>query len=174
MTRTAQTVYQGARFRVEEIDLAQRSGGTAKRQIVVPNNAVVIVPVMTDGSLVLIRNQRFAVDQELWEIPAGTIEDGEAPDDCAARELVEESGYDAAKMEKLTAWYPTPGFCTEFQWVYRATALTHVGQQLDETEEIAVEVVSEADTLKMIQNGTIQDAKTIAGILFHLRFASLS
>ncbi|MEM8739758.1 MAG: NUDIX hydrolase [Planctomycetota bacterium] len=120
--------------------------------------------------VVLIRNERFAVRETLWELPAGTVEAGESPDDCAPRELTEETGYRAARVEKLTAFFPTPGFCTELLHAYRAEGLTQVGQALDETERITAHVVPWGEALAMVRDGTIRDAKTVATLLFHETF----
>lgn len=163
-------VYRGARFEVAELALTGRDGGTVQRQVVRPNDAVVILPMLDRDTVILIRNRRFAVDQTLWELPAGTLEAGEDPQATAERELIEESGYRAGQMERLTAFFPTPGFCTERLTAYRATRLTEVGQSLDETEEIEVHRLKWPKVLDMIRQGEIQDAKTIATVLFHDRF----
>ena len=166
-------VYHGSRFDVQQIHLPQHSGGTLARQIVVPHNAVVILPLLDEQTVVLIRNERFAVNETLWELPAGTIETGEDPDVCAGRELVEETGYQADRLQRLTEFYPSPGFCTELLTAYRATGLTHVGQSLDETERITPEIVPMKQAMTMIHDRVIRDAKTIATLLFHHCFESL-
>jgi ADP-ribose pyrophosphatase len=122
------------------------------------------------GGVVLIRNERFAVGETLWELPAGTVETGESPDDCAPRELAEETGFACDKIEKLTDFFPTPGFCTERLHAYRARGLSYVGQDLDATEKITAEVVPWEQALAMVRGGDIRDAKTIATLLFHESF----
>jgi len=160
----------GVRFDVIGVDLAKRSGGTKRREVVVPPDAVVIVPVLDDGRVVLIRNTRFAVDQTLWEIPAGTLEEGEDPATCAGRELTEETGYAAKTLTKLLDFYTSPGFCTERMTAYLAEGLSHEGQQLDETEQIEVEPVTLNDAMTMMRENRIKDGKTIAALLHYAVF----
>lgn len=168
--RDAPVAFTAARFQVRAVDLDRRTGGRQRREVVVPADAVLIVPVLDDGRLVMIRNERFAVGQTLWEFPAGTLEPGEAPDACARREVVEETGYEAGRIEKLLQFYTCPGFCTELMHVYLAQNLRHVGQNLDETEKIEVEVVTAAQALAMVKGGQVQDGKTIASLLYCTTF----
>ncbi len=169
--QAAPVVFKGVRFDVHAVELPRRSGGVMRREIVRPPDSVVVLPVLDNGDVVLIRNDRFAVGQTLWEVCAGTLEPGEDPDACAARELIEETGYEADTLTPLTSFYPTPGFCTEFMRGYRATGLRHVGQHLDETERITPQVLSMPQALTMIRDGSIRDAKTIALLLYHHTFA---
>ncbi len=132
--------------------------------------AVVILPLLDPETVVLIRNERFAVGQTLWELPAGTLEPDEDPVACAARELTEETGYRCETMMQLIDFYPSPGICTERMHAYLAQNLTHVGQDLDENERITVEVVALQKAMGMIKDNTIRDAKTIATLLFYTTF----
>lgn len=166
----AQRLLQGARFDVYKVPYPTRSGGQHDREVVVPANAVAILPLLDDDTLVLIRNERPSVRQTLWEIPAGTLEDGEDADACAARELVEETGYAAATLRPLTRFYTTPGFCTEQMHAYLATGLTFQGQDLDETEKIESYQVPLDEALQMARDGRIIDGKTIATLLYYLQF----
>ncbi|WP_432797631.1 NUDIX hydrolase [Poriferisphaera sp. WC338] len=163
-------VYRTQRFDVYEVDLAKRNGGKLRRGYIKSADAVVILPVMEDGKLILIRNQRFALGKELWELPAGTVETGEDLTLAAGRELAEETGYKAEKMERLCAFYACPGMVTEKLTAFQATGLTWVGQQLDETEKIVTEALPISRTMEMIQRGDIEDAKTISTILYWERF----
>lgn len=163
-------MHEGVRTTIRAIDLPKRGGGTHRREVVEAADAVVILPLMDNGDVVLIRNERFAVQDTLWELPAGTVEAGESPDDCAPRELVEETGYRAERVEKLAEFFPTPGFCTELLHAYRATGLTFVGQDLDETEKITAQVVAWDEAMRMVRDNVIRDAKTIATLLHHQTF----
>ena len=167
----AEKLHAGVRVNLLVTHRAKTSGGTQRREIAEVADAVVILPLMEDGRVVLIANERFAVNQTLWELPAGTLEPGEDPAACAARELAEETGYEAQRIERLTAFYPSPGFCTEKLHAYRATGLKHVGQSLDETERITPHVVALDEAYAMIHDGRIEDGKTIATLLYHHAFA---
>jgi len=145
--------------------VATRSGVPRRREVVVHPGAVAILPVLDDGRIVLIRNRRHTVHEELWEIPAGTLEMGEAPIVCAARELAEETGYRAAVLEDFGWFYTSPGVLTEKMYVFVARGLTAVGQTLEDNEQIRVEVVTAARAKEMILQNEIVDAKTIATVL---------
>lgn len=168
----ARVIHDGVRVKLRGAELVGEDGRAHRREVVEAADAVVVLPMMDSGEVVLIRNERFAVRETLWELPAGTVEAGESPDDCAPRELIEETGYRAARVEKLTEFYPTPGFCTELLHAYRATGLTFVGQELDATEKITVEVVPWGRAMDMVKDGTIRDAKTIATLLYHHAFSA--
>lgn len=139
--------------------------GGACRHVVTHGGSVVVLPIMQDGRIVMIRNERFAVGQVLWELCAGTLEKEEEPARCAARELIEETGYEAGRIEPLCGFYTCPGFCTEYLHCFVATGLKHVGQALVEGEKIDVEPLGPARVLEMIRAGQVRDAKTVAAIL---------
>lgn len=162
--------YEGVRFKVRRVELDRRDGGKQRREVVEPADAVLVVPVLDDGRVVMIRNERFAVGKTLWELPAGTLEPSENPDDCAPRECEEETGYAPRKCEKLVTFFTCPGFCTELMHVYLATGLKHVGQSLDETEKIEVFPMTLDKAMTLVKNGEVQDAKTLAGLLFYAAF----
>ncbi|MDO4620431.1 MAG: NUDIX hydrolase [Lachnospiraceae bacterium] len=125
-----------------------------------------VVPVLPDGRILLVRELRPAVDQEMLELPAGARDYPEEPgEEVAARELREETGYRAGKMSFLAKIYSAPAFCDETTEIYLATDLQKEGDmQLDEAEEIQTEVYELAELMQMIQNGEITDGKTVAGI----------
>ena len=135
-----------------------------------PADAVVILPMLDDQTVVLIRNERFAVGQTLWELPAGTIEKGEDPLVCAGRELREETGYEAAKIDRLIEFYPSPGFCTELLTTFLARDLVFKGQELDETERITTEAIPLKESIQMVRDNRIRDAKTAATLLYYQTF----
>ncbi|MEM7228876.1 MAG: NUDIX hydrolase [Planctomycetota bacterium] len=158
-------VHEGPVFAVEVQESVDSDGRPVRRDVVRHKGAVAIVPMLDDGRLVLIRNFRVAVDQTLWEIPAGGLERGEDPQLAAGRELEEETGYKAGRLDLLGTFYTTPGFADELMHVYVARDLTSVGQRLEPGEMIEVEPVAADDVFRMIDDGTIQDAKTIASCL---------
>jgi len=162
----------GARFEVRQVNIPAKKPGQPPqtRELIVHPGAVVILPILADGNIALIRNKRWAVGEELWELPAGTLEPPEPPDQCAARELIEETGYRAGRLTHLTDFYSCPGFCTELLYAFLATDLTHVGQQLEETEQITVEPTPWDRVLEMIRSHQIRDAKTIAALLYYATF----
>ncbi|MFP4145951.1 MAG: NUDIX hydrolase [Phycisphaeraceae bacterium] len=167
--KQSEKLLEGVRFDVYRVGYPRRDGGVNHREVVVPADAVVILPWLDEHTLVLIRNERPSVGETLWELPAGTLEEGEDPGECAERELAEETGYRPGQVERMTEFYTTPGFCTEKMFAYRATGLEHVGQDLDATEHIEVEKVTPGEALKMIADGRIRDGKTIAVLLLDLQ-----
>jgi len=158
---------QARKFTVERREYEVPGRGIARRELVVHPGAVAIIPLLSSDSVVMIRNYRFAAGQELLELPAGTLEAGEAHMDCAARELEEETGYKAAKIEPLCEFYTTPGFTNELMHVFLATDLIKTQQNLDATEQIRVEIMPLDDAVKAATDGRIIDSKTIAALLIY-------
>lgn len=144
--------------------------GPLPRQIVQHPGAVVILPVLADGRVVLIRNFRVSVDEELLELPAGTLEAGEDPQDCAQRELAEETGYRAESWELLTSFFASPGILTERMFLYLATGLAPGDAALEQGEEIETLGVAWETALEMARDGRIHDAKTLVGLLYYASF----
>lgn len=157
---------RGARFDVVRHMLPRRDGGFTAREVVVHPGSVVILPVTDAGEVVLIRNERHTIGRTLLEIPAGTLEPGEDPLACAAREVEEETGFQATSLEPLLAFWAAPGVSTERMHAFLATGLRPTAQRLDATERIEVHPTRPEEVLARIQDGTIQDAKTIATVLF--------
>jgi len=159
-------------FTVEHRVYTPDGGGTVARDVVVHPGAVVIVPVLDEQRLVLIRNYRYTVEEELWEFPAGTREPGEEPIETARRELEEETGYRAGTMAPLMAFYTSPGFCTKWMHAFVARDLTHVGQNLQGSERIVVEEVAVSEVRRKLLAGEFTDGKTIAVLGRYLLGAS--
>lgn len=166
----AKVLFKGARFEVQEIAAHKQDGKILHRQAVIHPGAVVILPLDSAKTVVMIRNERYVVGETLWELPAGTLEPGEPPESTAYRELIEETGFKASSIKPLTKFYTTPGFCNEIMYAYVAEGLEFVGQDLDETEEIIVEKVSWDNVLEMVRSGEICDGKTIATLLYYTKF----
>jgi ADP-ribose pyrophosphatase len=164
----SEEIFEGriVHLRVDRVRLAD--GREAKREIVGHRGAVCIVPVL-DGRILLVRQFRLAAGGVLLEIPAGTLNAGEAPDACAARELEEETGYRAGTLRPLFAAYLAPGYSTELIHAYLAEDLTPGTTHLDEDEQVELTPVPIAEIERSILAGEIRDAKTIAAILVALR-----
>lgn len=140
-----------------------RNDARFERGVVDHPGAVVIVPELDDGRLVMIRNLRFAIGSRLlWEFPAGILEAGEDPADCAVRECEEETGYRPQRVVPLGGFYSLPGFCNEYLYVFRAEGLREVGQNLDEAEQIEVFPKTRKEIAAMVASGKLEDAKSLA------------
>lgn len=154
-------IYHGKRVDLLTVETTDSRGQTVLREVVVHSGAVVILALL-DDKILFIRNERFAVEKTLLELPAGTLEPNEEPLLCAGRELEEETGYRAAKIEPLLSFYSSPGFCNEILHAFLATDLTYVGQNLDPGETITVEPLTFAEALAKMRSGELMDAKTLA------------
>lgn len=156
-------------FRGKIFDIVQREfhyqNQTFIRQIVLHSGGVSILAI-DDGKILLVSQTRIGVDQKLLEIPAGTLEEGEDPAECAMRELNEETGYACSKMEKVLSFYPTPGYCSEELWIYEASGIKKAEHRLslDEGEDVQACWMDLKEAWKMVQNGQIKDGKTIIAI----------
>jgi ADP-ribose pyrophosphatase len=157
--------YSGGHIQVREDRIIEPAGHECSREIVVHPGAVCVVARPTPEEVILIRQYRHAANRELVEIPAGTLHAGEDPRECAIRELEEEAGYLATNMVERGRFWTTPGFTTEFMYLYEATGLTKTQIHPDEDESIDVDITSRAKALQMIDDGQIQDAKSILGLL---------
>ena len=158
-------LYCGKIFDVALERVTLPNGAIKEREVVRHPGAAAMVPLLDDGEVVLIRQYRHAVGRFLWEIPAGTLERGESPMECARRELVEETGYEAANLEKLTEILPAPGYTDERIHIFLATGLMPAEQKLDDDEVLDLQPTAFDTALGMITEGEIQDAKTIIGLL---------
>jgi ADP-ribose pyrophosphatase len=152
-------------FKIDEVELPH--GRITTRDIVEHPGAVAIIPII-GNDLLLVRQYRYAANETLLEIPAGTMEINEEPLTCAIRELQEETGYAANKWDSLFSCYMAPGYSNEIIYFFVASDLIKVGKNLDEDEDISVESYSFAEVLKMIYSNEIRDAKTISGVLRYL------
>jgi ADP-ribose pyrophosphatase len=162
-----ETLLETRRFRVVRQSYRTRDGREHQRETVVHPGAVTILPLVDDDHVCLIRNYRPSVDQTLLELPAGTLEPGEDPLRAAERELEEETGYRARSIERLHEFYMSPGILSERMHVYLATGLEPGEQDLDAGEQIDNLVVAWDEALAMAQDGRIQDAKTLVGLLYY-------
>lgn len=172
-TVRSETIYKGNVFDVR-VDSIREKGKIHDRAIVVHPGSVVILPLYDDGTVALVRQYRHAAGKELLELAAGSLEKGEDPETGAVRELEEEIGVKAEKLELLCSVYVSPGFLTEKMSIYLATGLTEVGQKLEGDENITLEHYSFEKLREMIESGEIEDAKTIVGIMLSANFPGVS
>lgn len=165
-----QVLYDGAKVRLELHHIENPDGTRGKREIVVHPGAVVILPFVDAHVILLIRNHRHAISQYLVELPAGTLEKGEDPMNCAGRELQEETGHLAGRLERLGNFFSSPGILTERLYAFAAFDLQVTQTHLDEGEEIEVLPTGFDEALEMIRDGRIQDGKTIATLLLYDKY----
>ena len=157
-------VFEGRVFSVT-VDTVREGKQTYTREVVHHPGSAVILPAFDDGTIALVRQYRHPAVRYLLELPAGTLNDKERPEEGAARELEEELGLVAGKLEKLSEFFVSPGFCEEKMWLYLATDLTETAQRLEEDEIIDVVRLPLERALQMITDGEIEDAKTIIGLM---------
>ena len=160
----SEVVFSGKLLEVRRDRVRLPDGGEATREFVVHPGAVLVVPVLDDGRLVLERQFRYPVKRVMLEFPAGKIDAGEAPLATAQRELVEEAGYTAQKWKKVCTIHPEIGYSTEFIDVFEATGLAHVGQKLDAGEFLDIVALTEDELLATYDCGGLTDGKTIAAL----------
>ena len=168
-TVSSERIYDGriVKLRVDTVELA--GGRTSTREIIEHRGAVVIAALDGEGNVLLVQQFRKPVEQELLELPAGTLDPGEDPESCAWRELQEETGFRAEKLEKLGGFYSAPGFCTEFLHLFLATGLQPSPMDADDDEDIRVVPTQLSVVPSLITAGEIRDAKSVAGLLWVLR-----
>lgn len=161
-------------LKTPKFTVVERDFANGKSTIIRHPGAVVILPFVDEDHVCLILNQRKAVDQKLYELPAGTLEPGEPPLNTAYRELAEETGYTAQTMTPLLDYFVSPGIMDERMYVFVAQDLNRGQQNLMEDEEIDTLIVSFNEVISWIRTGRIQDAKTIATILYYKEFGFAS
>ncbi len=141
-----------------------RDGTTVDREVVVHRGAVALVPMVDASHVCLVRNRRHAVGKTLVEVPAGTIESGESPAQTAARELLEETGYRAGRIRLIREWYVSPGVMTERMYLFLCEDLEPGQADHQPDEELVTVVVTWAEALAMVEDGRIEDAKTMLAL----------
>ena len=166
----SQTLYRGRVIDLTVDRITTASGTQAVREVVVHPGGAAVVPVFSNGDVLLVEQFRYPMQQSLLELPAGKIDPGESPEETAARELQEEVGFRAGRLEKLVEFYTTPGFCNELLHLFLATDLKPGRRAGDEDEELSVHRFSPKQLEKLIRSGKIVDAKTLIGL--HLLLAN--
>ena len=167
-------VFRGKKFSVKVEDHILPSGVKATSEIVEYIGATVILPLLDKNTILLLKQYRPSIRKWIYEIPAGTLEPNEAPYECAARELEEETGYNAGLLVKMFEMYTAPGYSTEKLHSFLALNLQSGAAYLDQDEEISVEKTSLDKALQMISTNEICDGKTIATILYYTKFGDKS
>ena len=167
--------YAGRLLKIDVETIRNPAGQTVELEMVRHPGAAAILPVISDPlgpdpHVLLLRQYRYAADGVIWEIPAGVLEPGEAPEDCARRELREETGATAEEVRLLTSIYTTPGFTDEKIHIFLATGLTVESQNLEADELIEVASRPMSVALEMIRDGEIVDGKSIVGLLYAAGF----
>lgn len=164
------TIYEGKIFDVLVDEVELPSGRKTIREVVRHIGAVGLIPVLEDGRIILEEQYRYPTGEILIEIPAGRLEEGEAPDQTAARELLEETGYMADEIDRLTVFYTTPGYTSEKLYLYVVRGLKKAEAKPDMDENIRLKTVTIGEALQLIERGEIKDGKTIAGLLYYRNF----
>ena len=159
------TVFEGGLIsvRVDEVELAD--GTRARREVVEHPGAVAVVPLLEDGRVVMIRQYRHAAGKVLWELPAGLVEEGEGPEECARRELGEEVGYEPGELVPLFSTFLSPGFSSEIIHIFLARDLRPVNVASEPDEQIEAVPVPLAEAVAMVRRGEVQNAAAICGLL---------
>lgn len=169
-TMKSERIYEGkiVNLRIDTVELPDKK--YSKREIVEHSGAVGIIPITEDGSIILVEQYRKPVEKKLIEIPAGKIEINEEPKETAIRELIEETGYKAGKMEYILEFYTSPGFTNEKIYLFLATELEYVEENPGEDEYIQVKKIPIEKLVDMIDKGEIIDSKTIISIYFAMKY----
>jgi ADP-ribose pyrophosphatase len=159
-------IYSGRAVRLRFDKVRLPNGRETSRDIIEHPGSVGILPLLPGGRILLIRQYRHPIRQTIWEIPAGTMEQGETPIECARRELEEETGYRARNLRLFFECYLAPGYSAELMRLFLARGLRPTERRLDEDEIISVEPVPSKRAFRMIKSGQIRDAKTIAALSY--------
>ena len=168
----SEKLYTGLIFDLYRHNVELPSGKKVNRDVVKHNGATVIVPVTDDGQIVMVRQYRYGSEGFLLELPAGKLDPNENPQECALRELEEETGYRATKIKPLLGMFPVAAYCTEKITMFLAEGLIKGTPKPDDDEFVEVELYPLTDLVAMITNGEIADMKTIAGVLYYFLYSS--
>jgi ADP-ribose pyrophosphatase len=161
---STESIYKGKIFEVSQ-DRIREGEIEYEREIILHDGSAVIVPVFDDNTVALVKQYRHPAEKYLFEIPAGSLEKDESPEIGARRELEEEIGVSAGKLEKLSEFYVSPGFLSEKMFVFLATDLSETTQNLEEDELIEIEKFTFEQAFEMIRKNEIEDAKTMIGLI---------
>jgi len=161
-------VYDGKVLSLDIDEVEEPGGVQATREVVRQRGSVAALPVHADGRVVLVRQYRYAVDEDVWELPAGRRDPPESPEDGARRELEEEVGLRAERLERICVFYTTPGFCDERMYLFRATGLAAVPARPEADERIEAATFTLEEARAMIERGEIREGKTLVALLLEV------
>lgn len=166
ITVKSEKIFEGkiVNLRIDTVELENQK--YAKREIVEHKNASAIIAINEKNEILLVRQYRKAVEDFIYEIPAGIINIAEEPEECALRELKEETGYIADKISQIYEFYSSPGFTNEKIYLFKAENLTFSSTKFDEDEFIETIPVGKEEVKKMMETGRIMDSKTLVGLLY--------
>lgn len=160
----SEPLFQGRAFKIRRDTLKTPDGKETKFDIVEHGGSVIIIPIDADGNMLFVRQYRHAAGMDLLELPAGTRNGNEPHDVCAAREIREETGMAAGKLERIGDFYLAPGYSTEFMAVFLATELSHNPLEADDDEFLQVEKIPVKEAIQLAERGAMPDAKTLAAL----------
>ena len=165
--RRHRTIYSGRVFRIERDLVELPHGRSVTMEVVRHGGSVVLVPQPSPGRVILIRQYRYVIGRWIWELPAGSVEPGEAPMHAARRECHEETGWRPTRVRKLGAYYPSPGFCDELMVFYACTGLVRPTRPaaVDPDEQIEPRTFTVREVWRLITAGEIVDMKTVLGLV---------
>ena len=166
----SETLMQGRAFKIRRDLLKTPDGRETKFDIIEHGGSVVIVPIDAEGNLLFVRQYRHAAGSDLLELPAGTRDGDEPFEECAAREIREETGMEAGSLQKAGDFYLAPGYSTEFMAVFVATDLKHNPLEADDDEFLSVEKIPVAEAIQRAERGEMPDAKSLAALLLARSF----
>ena len=161
----SETLMQGRAFKIRRDHLKTPDGRDTKFDIIEHGGSVVIIPVDAEGNLLFVRQYRHAAGMDLLELPAGTRDGDEPFEDCAAREIREETGMEAGRLQRVGEFFLAPGYSTEFMAVFLATDLKHNPLEADDDEFLSVEKIPVGEAIQRAERGEIPDAKSLAALL---------
>jgi ADP-ribose pyrophosphatase len=167
-TISSEMIFKGRVLSLRIDQVRVPNGNQAEREIVEHPGGVTILALNDEGKILMVEQFRKPAEESLLELPAGKLETDENPENCAGRELIEETGFQAAKIEPLFSFYTSPGYSEEYLHLFLATDLREVGTDPDENEIIINHQIDKKNIIPLIKSGRIKDSKTIIGLLYYL------